>query len=91
MQLTDLSRIPETEFLCKYHTGEVLCRTGQVTFYMSSQGLWGAMGRQSNKEYHWARQLPVLLFSKEDRDKIKKIKKKKGGGEKEQTFQTFAC
>lgn len=33
------------------------------------------MGRQSNKEYHWARQLPVLLFSKEDREKI--IKKKR--------------
>lgn len=78
VQFTDLSRIPKRQkFLCKYHTGEVLCRTGQVIFYVSSQEVWGGMGRQRNKELHWARQLPFLLFSKEDRGKKRTKKREK--------------
>lgn len=49
-----------------------------VTLHVSSQEVWGGVGRRRDREHHWARQLPVLLFS----NKTEKKKKKKGKKEK---------
>lgn len=74
VQLTDLSRISETKFLCKYHTGEVLCRTGQVTFMCPPRKCGVAWGDREIKNIIGPGSFQFFSFQK----KTEKKKNKKG-------------
>lgn len=48
-----------------------------VTFHVSSQEVWGGMGRWRDRERHWVRQLQFSSFKKKNREKRRKKEKKK--------------